>query len=213
MNILNIEIKSSIDDPNRIASLLEKKQARFIGEDNQVDTYFQVKNGRLKLRQGNIENALVYYRRPESLELKRSEVKLQELPPENQELLKILEDMHGIKTVVSKIRKIYFIHNVKFHIDRIPELGSFVEIEANDMNGQYDEHYLKQQCNFYIDYLGLSRMDFIDKSYSDMVESKQQFLEGEKGRPFSQYFFRLIKLIGFSQGSSPIVKRIFNSQA
>ena len=32
---------------------------KFIGEDNQEDTYFNVAKGRLKLREGNIENSLI----------------------------------------------------------------------------------------------------------------------------------------------------------
>jgi adenylate cyclase class IV len=31
---------------------------------------------------------------------------------------------------VDKIREIYLIENVKFHLDSVAELGSFIEIEA-----------------------------------------------------------------------------------
>jgi adenylate cyclase class 2 len=169
MKILNIEIKSSIDDPEKIISLLEEKNARFAGEDHQIDTYFSAEPGRLKLRQGNIENTLIYYVRPESKELKRSEVKIQLLSKENEGLRTILEVLHGIKAIVDKRRKIYFIDNVKFHVDEVKRLGSFVEIEAADENGAHAESYLKEQCEFYIEYLELDREKFIDRSYSDLV--------------------------------------------
>jgi len=58
MNILNIEIKVKYEYPEKIEKILIKNHARFIGEDHQIDTYFQVDEGKLKLREGNIENSL-----------------------------------------------------------------------------------------------------------------------------------------------------------
>lgn len=169
MNIINIEIKSAIKNPSLIISLLKKKKALFVGEDKQTDTYFIVDSGRLKLREGNIENALIYYSRPESKKLKRSDVKIQELTNDSRGIKSILERTHGVLAVVEKTRKIFFIDNVKFHIDFIIGLGDFVEIEASDSNGRYSELDLNNQCEFYIKYLCLDKNDFIDKSYSDLV--------------------------------------------
>ena len=39
----------------------------------------------------------------------------------------------GIKAIVKKKREIYYIRNVKFHIDEVPGLGSFAEIEAGNV--------------------------------------------------------------------------------
>jgi len=171
MDVLSLEIKSKIDDPKRIESLLKLKNARFIGEDRQIDTYFSINNGRLKLRQGKIENTLIYYQRPESKGIKRSIVKIQKLSSDNEALRNILDRTIGILTVVDKKRKIFFIDNVKFHIDDVRELGSFIEIEALDTTGNLTEENLKDQCEYYIDYLHLDRAKFIDKSYSDMVNN------------------------------------------
>ena len=41
----------------------------------------------------------------------------------------------GIKVVVEKTRKIYFVDNVKIHFDEVENLGSFVEVEAIDLDG------------------------------------------------------------------------------
>ena len=41
-----------------------------------MDTYFGVPEGRLKLRQGNIENSLIAYRRPNQAGPKTSDVTL-----------------------------------------------------------------------------------------------------------------------------------------
>ena len=60
---LNVEIKARCSKPEHIRTILEQRGAEYKGLDRQVDTYFQVNNGRLKLREGNFENALVFYER------------------------------------------------------------------------------------------------------------------------------------------------------
>ena len=56
MPILNIEFKARAKDIAALETILQQHDPRFIGEDHQVDTYFNVQTGRLKLREGNIEN-------------------------------------------------------------------------------------------------------------------------------------------------------------
>ena len=63
MGFINIEIKARTSNPDKIRALLLANNAEFKGIDEQTDTYFNVPAGRLKLRQGNIENALIYYTR------------------------------------------------------------------------------------------------------------------------------------------------------
>ncbi len=63
MGHINIEIKVSCNNPTRIKKILKSKKVDFHGKDYQIDTYFKVPNGRLKLREGNIENCLIYYQR------------------------------------------------------------------------------------------------------------------------------------------------------
>src|SRR5688572_4316375 len=63
MSFLNIEIKAKCRDAQAIREYLMAKNARFVGVDEQTDTYFNTINGRLKLREGNIENNLIYYER------------------------------------------------------------------------------------------------------------------------------------------------------
>ncbi|MCI5058575.1 MAG: adenylate cyclase, partial [Flavobacteriales bacterium] len=65
MAIKNVEIKARCKNPDEIRSILRSLNATFIGKDHQVDTYYECSTGRLKLREGNIENALIYYNRPD----------------------------------------------------------------------------------------------------------------------------------------------------
>lgn len=170
--MLSIEIKTKVDDLAPFIALLKEKNARYIGEDHQTDTYFKVKSGRLKLRQGNIENTLIRYHRPESKSLKASAIQLQKLPAENSGLLQILTDTLGILVQVEKSRKIYFIENIKFHLDFIQDLGYFVEIEALDLQGDKSKATLQKQCSQAISWLKLDQASYIDQSYSDMILSK-----------------------------------------
>ena len=57
---LNIEIKAKTSQPEFIRNYLDHNKAEFRGTDLQTDTYFNVPNGRLKLREGNIEYNLIY---------------------------------------------------------------------------------------------------------------------------------------------------------
>jgi adenylate cyclase class IV len=56
MPFLNVEIKARCVNADFIRKYLLSENADFKGVDEQTDTYFNVPNGRLKLREGNIEN-------------------------------------------------------------------------------------------------------------------------------------------------------------
>jgi adenylate cyclase, class 2 len=168
MSTLNIEFKAS---SNRLAeqeALLLKQDPLFIGEDHQVDTYFNVSSGRLKLREGNIENALIHYEREDSAGAKASHVLLYHHKPDKA-LKDILIKTLGIKAVVDKRRRIYFIDNIKFHFDTVDSLGTFLEVEAIDKDGSIGKETLQEQCNKYAAMFGITAEDYCSVSYSDMV--------------------------------------------
>ena len=71
--------------------------------------------------------------------------------------------------IVEKIRKIYFIDNVKFHFDTIPELGTFIEVEAIDNDGNLGIEKLKEQANKYAALFNIKPLDYIALSYSDLI--------------------------------------------
>ena len=75
----------------------------------------------------------------------------------------------GVMKVVDKKRKIFFVDNVKFHLDTVEGLGEFLEIEAIDSRGDSSLENLKSQCDYYIQRLGVEEADFESQSYSDLV--------------------------------------------
>ena len=166
MEVINVEIKAQCSNPEVVRTVLRNKHARFAGLDHQVDTYFRVPNGRMKLRQGNIENALIAYDRPNEAGPKKSDVSL--APVSNgDELRSVLERSLGVLVRVDKQREIYYIDNVKFHIDHVEGLGGFVEVEA--AGHPHEREKLLDQCREYMRLFNIREEDLVEKSYSDLL--------------------------------------------
>ena len=163
-----VEIKAATNRPAEIEAILNDHNADFKGIDHQIDTYFKVNHGRLKLREGNIENHLIQYHRPNQAQPKTSKVLLYKSNPETN-LKAILTNALGVLVVVDKKRKIFFIDNVKFHIDEVNSLGAFVEVEAIGVEGTDLEEELRRQCNTYLKILGIKSDELVTHSYSDMM--------------------------------------------
>lgn len=175
MSFLNVEIKAKCYNISFIRSYLQKHHADFKGSDEQTDTYFNVKKGRLKLREGNIETNLIFYEREDRSGPKGSHFHLIKVF-EPKGLKEVLKKSLGIKVIVKKKRGIYYIANVKFHIDEVPGLGSFVEIEAGNILADFSKEKLQEQCNFYMKEFGIKDEDLISESYSDMMMAKNKFI-------------------------------------
>ncbi len=78
---INIEIKARCEDQEGIRKILKSLKADFKGTDHQIDTYFKARSGRLKLREGDIENFLVFYKRSNQSGPKQSDVTLHKTDP------------------------------------------------------------------------------------------------------------------------------------
>jgi len=173
----NIEIKARCRNPNLIRKILKRKRAEFIGVDHQIDTYFKLppKGGKLKLREGDIEKELIFYKRENRKGPKKSEAILVNNPGNGTK--ELLANLLGITAVVDKRREIFCIKNVRFHIDQVSELGEFVEIEAsnkprnngNSKNGTLKKEILLKQVNEYMRLFEMKGEDLVSKSYSDML--------------------------------------------
>ena len=195
MPFLNIEIKASCKDPLFVRQYMQKHGAEFKGTDEQTDTYFIVLNGRLKLREGNIENNLIYYERNNQAGPKSSHFNLVKIE-DAKGLKEVLTKSMGIKVVVIKKREIYYIDNVKFHIDEVPGLGSFVEIEAGNVLRDLSEKELKEQCDFYLEELRIKQEDLLISSYSDMLLDQAKLLNSgmEVREPVPVYGKRILSI-------------------
>lgn len=168
MSYLNVEIKAKCSDASFIRNYLLSNHAEYKGVDEQTDTYFNTPNGRLKIREGNIENNLIFYERTNQSGPKNSRFQLVKVEDATG-LKDVLTRSMGLKIIVKKRREIYYIKNVKFHLDEVPGLGSFVEIEAGNILADLEPAQLKEQCDFYVKEFGIRDEDLVEVSYSDML--------------------------------------------
>ena len=171
MKHTNIEIKARCNNQETIRNILKTGNADFKGTDRQIDTYFKVNSGRLKLREGTVENALIHYNREDKYDAKESDIILYQ-NSKNSLLKELLTRALGLLITVDKEREIYFIGNVKFHLDKVVGLGEFIEIEAIG-NENADKENLMSQCKFYLNLFGINKEDLVPVSYSDLLIEKR----------------------------------------
>ena len=172
MKSKNYEIKTRIDNYPRFQILaanfqsLCKKTERFT--EFQRDIYYKVRSGRLKLRiiNNNVGN-LILYDRQETSGKRVSKYMISRTEDFN-ELDKILRTQFSVLTEVKKKREVFICDEVRIHLDRVKELGSFLEFEVI-----YTKLFsAKKRMSELIKYFGLNENEFIKHSYSDMVLSK-----------------------------------------
>ena len=170
MKVLNFEFKAHLRDQPHARAALKRLRARFLGTDHQVDTYFRVPSGRLKIREGRLENSLIYYERANSARARRSLVEMMLLPRRNS-VRAILSRALGVLAVVDKRREIYFVGNVKIHLDRVRGLGTFLEVEAMTRTG--DIRKVRAQAVKFQKLFAISPKDIVPQSYSDLILKKR----------------------------------------
>jgi predicted adenylyl cyclase CyaB len=125
----NIELKARDPDPARSLQASLDLGAEDRGWLQQLDTYFKVPHGRLKLREQDVAAELIYYERSD--EAIERESKYQIVPVQEPEALKdALAAALGILVAVEKSRRLLLWRNVRIHLDEVPGLGSFIELEA-----------------------------------------------------------------------------------
>ena len=165
---LNFEFKARCPEPDRVRDVLRRMNAELAGIDQQTDTYFNVSAGRLKLRTGNVEKNLIFYNRGDSASPKRSDVWLAPCL-EPGPLLDVLSNALGVWVVVEKRREIYFHGGTKIHLDVVPGLGSFVEVEVISDSATADSKKMRAECDDWMRRLGIQEHDLVSAGYSDMI--------------------------------------------
>jgi adenylate cyclase class 2 len=126
----NLEVKAFDPDPQATLQAALDLGAQDQGPLRQRDTYFHAVQGRLKLREAPPQPAeLIAYARAE---LAGPKVSLYRVVPvaDHVALVDALAESLGVRVVVEKVRRLLLWRNVRIHLDRVADLGDFVEIEA-----------------------------------------------------------------------------------
>ena len=164
----NIEVKAKYPNLKLAEELSFKIGAQFQWRRKQVDTYFNVNQGRLKLRETENESAeLIGYFR-ENIPQSR-ESRYQRLAVENNEELKMmLSENLGVSIVVSKIRKLYLYKNIRIHLDEVDNLGNFIEFEGVLNKGENEPD--TNQCLHDLQArFEIGKDDLVSFSYSELL--------------------------------------------
>lgn len=168
----NVEIKARCADLAAIARAAAAAGATLESTIGQVDTYFNVGSGRLKLRQaGGVDQALIFYRRDDDSAPKLSRYDLVPIAP-GQQIGFILEQALGVRTVVRKRRQLWRLDNIRIHLDEVEGLGSFVEFEVQVLAGREVAGCRAQAAALMIK-LGIHDADLIAGSYADLVAERR----------------------------------------
>lgn len=137
----NVELKAHDPDPARSLEVALALGAKDEGWLQQLDTYFKVLNGRLKLREQDDAAELIYYQRSDEAIERQSNYRI--VPIDDADGLKeSLRAALGVLVAVEKSRHLLIWRNVRIHLDDVPGLGSFIELEAvaepeSDLSGEY----------------------------------------------------------------------------
>jgi adenylate cyclase len=131
----NVEIKARVTD----LPLMRQRAAGIAGRPPQVleqeDVFFSVPRGRLKMRTQNGAAELIYYLRENTSGPKES--RYLRIPVSDPIATRsMLSVIHGERGIVRKTRWLYLVGQTRIHIDRVEDLGDFLELEVVLREGQ-----------------------------------------------------------------------------
>jgi adenylate cyclase class IV len=178
----NLEFKARLRNPATIYRVLAEHDIPLAATLRQTDTYFQVENGRLKLREIEGEKSqLIFYVRPDAAEVKRSDYSI--APVKSAAALReVLGAACGIRAVVKKIRELYLLPRQssrlagaqtdarnRLHLDTVDGLGKFLEIEVILQKGESPEQ-AGQEARAWLQDFDIAPEDLMKGSYADLLE-------------------------------------------
>ena len=165
----NLELKAALDSSSRAVVIARRIGARDRGTLLQVDTYYRVPSGRLKLRVIDRSSAeLIAYARPERAGGRYSQYLI--LPVSDAPLTdRLLRNLLGMRIVVRKRRRLFLYRNARIHLDSVTGLGVFIEFEVLVTKGRTQARRLFREL---VRVFGLTKTQGIAASYCDLLERK-----------------------------------------
>ena len=164
----NIELKVKVNNFRNVIGILKKLRAKHVGTLNQIDTYYNADKGRLKIREIDDKDfQKIFYQRPDKKASKISlysvsKIKKSQLQKERNNLKRSL----GEKVIVKKQRDLWILKNTRVHLDRVKDLGNFLELETQIEKAGKNA---KKEHKEIIKLLNLSKHKAFSVSYSDML--------------------------------------------
>ncbi|XP_034948592.1 uncharacterized protein [Chelonus insularis] len=170
----NIEIKAILRDADSVKINAKKLSGCEPTVLKQVDTFYFVPNGYLKLRVlSDNYGELIHYQRPKDEGPKLSNyTKISFTDKSALEAIdKILTDANGRVGVVEKTRLLYLVGQSRIHIDNVLNLGNYMEIEVV-LEDHQDTKVGEEIANDLMSKLGINKDDLLANAYIDMLLQK-----------------------------------------
>ncbi len=166
----NLEFKAEVREQEELQKTFVENGARYVATLDQRDTYFNVVEGRLKLRETDGKKPeLIFYRRDETSS-SGMESNYSIFPVEDPSLKEFLSGSLGVKVVVEKKRLLLMLRNARIHLDEVVGLGRFLEFEVvsteeTEAGRKADAALLERLKG----YAGPFVVREINQSYSDLM--------------------------------------------
>jgi predicted adenylyl cyclase CyaB len=132
----NVEIKARLTEPDATRRLVAAAADGPPTTLEQTDTFFRVASGRLKLREfadGTAE--LIHYHRPDTTAPADSRYS-KAAAPDGAALRELLAAALGVRGRVVKRRLLFRVGRTRVHLDDVPGLGAFLELEVEMADGE-----------------------------------------------------------------------------
>lgn len=169
-----VELKARIPDLNAVRKKLIELGAQAVGTFHQVDTYFEIPKGRLKLREteGEYTAQLIYYERKNVAGPKESEVFILEVP-KPAVFKAALKKVVKTKVTVDKMREIFRYEGTQIHLDTVEKLGTFIEFErVVSGSDAYATSEGQRTLEKLMKKLGVAPESLEKVSYSDLIAAR-----------------------------------------
>lgn len=165
-----VDLKARVPDLRAFRTKLEELGAQSVGTFHQIDTYFEIPKGRLKLRETEGEKTalLVYYERKNVAGPRGSGVfilKISSATAFKTALKRILKT----RVTVDKMREIFRYQGTQVHLDTVKELGTFIEFERIVSSDAYTTSEGQRVLEKLRKELGVNPESLEKLSYSDLI--------------------------------------------
>ncbi len=160
----NLELKIRVTSHQSLKKILEQIGAENKGMLNQKDVYYSIPNGLLKLRIENRYESLILYNRNENDKNRWSDFEVLQFANAKGE--KFFNNLFDVEVIIKKKRELFYYDDTRIHLDKVNNLGKFLELETRVIKGKVDA---KKRFEKIISLLKLDESKQIRKSYKDLL--------------------------------------------
>lgn len=175
---VNLEFKAIYPDLKKAEQIARSLTRRPRVILHQIDSYFEITKGRLKIRELDQHHSeLIYYERVNRKGSKFSDFVV--VPLRSPSAGKYLcNKLFRKSIVVRKKRIVYLFQNSRIHIDDVQDLGQFVEFEVLVKKGRAQARALMKRL---IGQFEVLPHHVVEGSYSDLLMAKSKRMRKSNG--------------------------------